>query len=103
MVSIRAYAILSTLLFGIGIYGALARRHAVGVLIAIELMINAATLNFVSFARLHPADRAVTVQWFAVFSITLAAAEAIVGLALVLALYRAVKSASLDKYSLMKW
>ncbi len=103
MVSIKAYALLSTALFGIGLYGALARRHAVGVLIAIELMLNAATLNFVSFARLHPADRAVTGQAFAIFVITVAAAEAIVGLALVLALYRAVKSASLDKYSLMKW
>jgi len=103
MVGIPAYAIVSTLLFAIGMYGALARRHAVGVLISIELMLNAATLNFVSCARLHPVDRAVTGQAFAIFVITIAAAEAIVGLALVLALYRAVKSASLEKYSLMKW
>ena len=103
MVSIKAYALLGAALFGIGVYGVLARRHAIGVLIAIEIILNAATLNFVSFARLHPADRAVAGQIFAIFIITVAAAEAIVGLALVLALYRSLKSATLDKFSLLKW
>ncbi len=103
MLSVKAYAIVAALLFGIGIYGALARRHAIAVLIAIELMLSAAALNFVSFARLHPAEQAVSGQVFAIFIIAVAAAEAIVGLALVLALFRSLKTAQLDQYHLLKW
>ena len=102
MLSVKAYAIVAALLFGIGIYGALARRHAIAVLIAIELQLTAVALNFVSFSRLDSAH-AVSGHTFAIFIITVAAAEAIVGLALVLALFRALKTAQLDKYSLLKW
>ena len=102
MLSVKAYAIVAALLFGIGIYGVMARRHAIAVLIAIELQLTAVALNFVSFARLHP-DQAVSGHAFAIFIITVAAAEAIVGLALVLALFRTLKTAQLDRYSLLKW
>ncbi len=82
MLSVKAYVIVATLLFGIGVYGALARRHAIAVLIAIELMLSAVTLNFVAFARLHPPEQAVSGHAFVVFIMAIAAAEAIVGLAL---------------------
>lgn len=103
MPGVRAYMIVSALLMGLGIYGALARRHAIAVLIAIELMLNAAALNFVSVARLQGTPQSVSGHAFAVFIITVAAAEAIVGLALVLSLHRSLKSSSLDRYSLLKW
>jgi NADH:ubiquinone oxidoreductase subunit K len=103
MISVKAFAIVSAMLFGLGIYGALARRHAIAVLISVELMLNAAALNFVSFARLHPQSAALSGQAFAVFIIAVAAAETIVGLALVLALFRQMKSAQLERYNLLKW
>jgi NADH:ubiquinone oxidoreductase subunit K len=100
---VRAFAVVATIVFGIGVYGALARRHAVAVIIAIELMLNAAVLNFVSFSRIAAPGSAVSGQVFAVFIITVAAAEAIVALALVLALHRALKTARLDRFTLLKW
>jgi NADH:ubiquinone oxidoreductase subunit K len=103
VLSVKAYMVVSALLFGMGVYGALSRRHAIAVLISVELMLNAAALNFVAFSRLSPAPQAVSGQLFAVFIITVAAAEAIVGLALVLALFRARRTASLDRYDLLKW
>jgi NADH:ubiquinone oxidoreductase subunit K len=103
VLSVKAYAIVAALMFGIGVYGALARRHAIAVLIAIELMLNAVTLNFVAFARLHPPEQAVSGQTFVIFIMAVAAAEAIVGLALVLALFRALKTAHLDRFQLLKW
>jgi NADH:ubiquinone oxidoreductase subunit K len=100
---VHAFAVVATILFGIGVYGALARRHAVAVIIAIEIMLNAAVLNFVSFSRLAAPGAAVSGHVFGIFIITVAAAEAIVGLALVLALHRALKTAQLDKYGILKW
>ena len=103
MLSVKAYAVVSAALFGLGVYGALARRHVIAVMIGIELMFSAAALNFVAFSRLHPVAQAVSGQVFAVFIITVAAAETIVGLALVLSLFRSVKSPQLDRYDLLKW
>ena len=103
MLGVKACSVIAALLFGIGMYGALARKHAIAVIIGIELMLNAVTLNLVSLARLHPAGLAVSGQVFAIFVIAVAAAETIVGLALVLALYRSVKSAQLDRFNLLKW
>lgn len=85
------YLSLSAILFGIGLYGVLARRNILGILMSIELMFNAANLNLVAFNRyLHPGT--VWGQGFALFVITVAAAEAVVGLSLVLAIYRNTKS-----------
>ena len=103
MMSVRAFSIVATIVFGIGVYGALARRHAIAVIIAIELMLNGAVLNFISFSRLSVPGSAVSGQVFAVFIIAVAAAEAIVALALVLALHRALKTARLDRFGLLKW
>ncbi len=103
MLTVKAYAVVACVLFGIGLYGAMARRHAIAVLISVELMFNAAALNFVSFSRLQGNPHATSGQVFAIFIITVAAAEAIVGLAIILALFRAVKSAALDRFTLLKW
>jgi len=107
MLGPMAYAVVAALLFGLGIFGALARRHAVAVLISIELMLTAVALNFVSFSRLHPAQEGLTGQVagqaFAIFLIAVAAAETIVALALVFSLYRSLKTASLDRFSILKW
>jgi len=94
--------ILSTALFCIGIYGVLARRNAVIVLMSIELMLNAVNLNFVAFNNLVEGDRLVG-QVFALFVITIAAAELGVGLAIVLLIYRNRFTVSLDEVNLMKW
>jgi NADH-quinone oxidoreductase subunit K len=94
--------LLSALLFSIGLAGALSRRSAILVLIGIELMLNAANLNFIAFWRYGPRPEALTGVMFAVFSITVAAAEAAVGLGLILAMYRHSKSTDLDKMTSMR-
>ena len=99
----KAHLLVACGLFGLGVWGALVRRHAIAVLIAVELMLNAAALNLVTCSRLAGAPQAASGQAFAVFIIAVAAAEAIVGLAIVLALFRQVKSSALDRYTLLKW
>lgn len=91
-----------TVLFAIGIYGALVRRNIIGILISIELILNAVNINLVAFSRttsLAPE----TGQIFAFFVIALAAAGAAVGLAIVLALYRIRKTIYTDEINLLKW
>ncbi len=81
------YLIVAAILFCIGIYGVLARRNAVGILMGVELMLNAVNINLVAFWRyLNPTD--VTGQAFALFVLVVAAAEAVVGLALIISVYR---------------
>ena len=81
------YLIVAGALFCIGIYGVLARRNAVGILMGVELMLNAVNINLVAFWRyLNPAD--VAGQAFALFVLVVAAAEAVVGLALIISVYR---------------
>jgi NADH:ubiquinone oxidoreductase subunit K len=99
---LSSYLLLSALLFSIGLAGALSRRSAILVLIGIELMLNAANLNFIAFWRYGPRPEALTGVMFAVFSITVAAAEAAVGLGLILAMYRHSKSTDLDKMTSMR-
>lgn len=89
--------LLSTLLFVIGLAGALIRRNAIVVLIGIELMLNAANLNFIAFWRYGPNPEALTGMMFVIFSIAVAAAEAAVGLALIISLYRHIKTANIDE------
>ena len=97
------YLILSALLFCIGFAGAVARRSAILVLIGIELMLNAANLNFIAFWRYcGPNPQALTGVMFVLFSIAIAAAEAAVGLALVIAIYRQRKTARLDAIDSLK-
>jgi NADH:ubiquinone oxidoreductase subunit K len=91
---------LSAILFSIGLYGVLTRRNILGVLMSIELMFNAANLNLVAFNHYHHPGT-VWGQGFALFVITLAAAEAVVGLSLVLAIYRNIKSVYTEKMNLL--
>ena len=102
MTSLSSCLLLSALLFAIGLAGALMRRNAILVLIGIELMLNAANLNFIAFWRYGPNPEALTGMMFVVFSIGVAAAEAAVGLALIIALYRHTKTTNIDEVNSMK-
>ena len=86
----------------VGLAGALTRRNAILVLIGIELMLNAANLNFIAFWRYGPDPDALTGIMFVIFSIAIAAAEAAVGLAMVIAIYRHYKTVNLDKMDSLK-
>jgi len=98
--SLHHFLMLSAILFGIGIYGVLSRRNVLGILMSIELMFNAANINFVAFNHfLHPNQ--VWGQGFAIFVMTLAAAEAVVGLSLVLVIYRNVKTVYVEKLNIL--
>ena len=102
MTPLHCYLLLSALLFCIGLAGALARRNAILVLIGIELMLNAANLNFIAFWRFSENPEALTGVMFVIFSIGIAAAEAAVGLALIIAIYRHYKTTSLEKVDSLK-
>jgi NADH:ubiquinone oxidoreductase subunit K len=96
------YLVVSTLLFVIGLAGALTRRNAILVLVGIELMLNAANLNFIAFWRYSEHPQALTGVLFVIFSIAIAAAEAAVGLALIIAIYRHYKTTNLDAVNSLK-
>lgn len=102
MSPLTGYLLLSALIFSIGLAGALTRRSAILVLIGIELMLNAANLNFIAFWRYGPNPEALTGIMFAIFSIGIAAAEAAVGLGIILAAYRHSKTTKLDQMNSMK-
>jgi NADH-quinone oxidoreductase subunit K len=89
--------LVSSLLFAIGLAGALTRRNTILVLVGIELMLNAANINFVAFWRFGPPSGAPTGMIFVLFSIGVAAAEAAVGLALILAVYRHTRTTDLSQ------
>ena len=101
-ISLAHYLALAAVLFGIGMFGVLTRRNAVGILMSIELMFNAVNINLVAFNRyVTPAD--FTGQIFSIFVIVVAAAEATVGLAIVLLIYRNFRDIFVDNINLMKW
>jgi NADH:ubiquinone oxidoreductase subunit K len=102
MTPLAAYLVLSAMLFAIGLAGAVTRRSAIIVLIGIELMLNAANLNFIAFWRYGPNPEALTGIMLVLFSIGIAAAEAAVGLALIIAIYRHYKTADVDQIDTMK-
>lgn len=102
MPSLQAYLVLSALLFSVGLAGALARRNAIIVLIGIEMMLNAANLNFIAFWRYGPNPQAATGILFVLFSIGVAAAEAAVGLALIISIYRHYRTTNVDEIDSMK-
>jgi NADH:ubiquinone oxidoreductase subunit K len=93
---------LSAILFAIGLAGALLRRNAIIVLISIELMLNAANLNFLAFWRYGPHAEAMNGMMFVLFSIGIAAAEAAVGLALIVSVYRHFKTTDLTVLDSLK-
>lgn len=96
------FLILGAILFGLGIFGLLTRRNAIGVLMSIELLFNAAAINFVAFTK-FVAPNGLAGQVFTIFIITVAAAEAAVGLAIVMLIYRNFKGIEVDKINFMKW
>lgn len=102
MTPLSGYLLVSALLFCIGLAGALTRRNAIMVLIGIELMLNAANLNFIAFWRFSEHPETLTGLTFALFSIAIAAAEAAVGLALIITIYRHFRTANVDKVEDMK-
>ena len=97
---LNEFLLLSLFLFCVGVYGALARRSGVLVLMSIELMLNAANINLIAFSAFYKGD--LSGQVFALFVIAIAAAEVGVGLAIILLLYRNLASADLDRPSAMK-
>ena len=100
MIHLHFYLILSAIMFIIGAVGVVARRNAIIVFMSIELMLNSVNLTFVAFsAFLGDA----TGQVFLFFVMTVAAAEAAVGLAIVIALFRRKRTVNLDEINIMKW
>lgn len=106
-VPLQAWLFVSAILFSMGLFGVMTRRHAVAVLIGIELMLNAANVNLVAFSHyLSPGGRLNTIldgQVFALMVIALAACEVAVGLAIVLRIYRTRGVLNPDDASTMRW
>lgn len=102
MIPLHYYLILSAILFSVGLAGALTRRNSILVLVGIELMLNAANLNFIAFWRYGADANAITGVMVVLFSIAIAAAEAAVGLAMIIAVYRHYRSVNLDKADSLK-
>ena len=101
-VGLEHYLILSAVLFCIGLYGVLVKRNAVVILMCIEIMLNAVNITLVAFSR-YVVPAALTGQIFAIFVIVVAAAEAAVGIAIIIAIYRNRESIDVSKFNIMKW
>ena len=102
MIPLEWYRGLSAVLFCIGLYGVLSRRNAISILMGVELMLNASNINLVAFGRfLQP--QVLTGHVFTIFVITVAAAEAAVGLAIVISIYRNSSHINVDEVNTMKW
>lgn len=102
MIPLWMYLLVAALLFCIGVYGVLARRNAVAILLSVELMLNAVNINLVAFWRyLAPQD--MSGQAFAAFVFVVAAAEAAVGLAILLFIYRTKRSVVVEDVNLLRW
>jgi len=100
MISVYHYLILSAIIFSIGTFGVLTRKNAIVIFMCIELMLNAVNLTFIALSRhLQNMDG----QIFVFFVMTVAAAEAAVGLALMIAFYRNRESIDTDDFNLLKW
>ena len=100
MVPLSYYVILSLIVFIIGVIGVLIRKNIIVLLLSIELMLNAANINFVAFSHYL---KALDGQIFVFFVLTVAAAEVVVGLAIIIALYRGKTTINVDDVNLMRW
>ena len=101
-IPIQAFLIVSSALFSIGIWGLLNSRNAVRVLMSIELMLNAVNINLMAFSS-YVDNNLIQGQVFTIFVITVAAAEAAVGLAILLSLYRNRVTVDMESFNLLKW
>jgi NADH-quinone oxidoreductase subunit K len=102
MIPLPWYLTLSALLFSVGVFGVLARRNAIGILMGIELMLNAVNLNLVAFWR-YLTPTVIAGQVFTLIVFAVAASEAAVGLALIISIYRRRSTIAADEINLMKW
>ncbi|HEX2520948.1 MAG TPA: NADH-quinone oxidoreductase subunit NuoK [Terriglobia bacterium] len=100
MITLQHYLLVSAALFSLGIFGVLTRKNAVNVLMGIELIFNSANINLVAFSRYS--SNSIDGQMFAIFVIVVAAAEVAVALAIVLTMYRLLKTVSLDQADTLK-
>ena len=100
--TLSCFLAVSATLFSIGLIAALSRKHAIFILIGIEMMLSAANLNFIAFWRFAPEPHPPTGVMVAIFAIAIAAAEAAVGLALVIAVYRHFNTTQVDKMDSLK-
>jgi len=100
MIPLSYYLVLSAIVFVIGLVGVLIRRNLIIILLSIELMFNAANINFVAFSYYL---QAITGQVFVFFVMTVAAAEVAIGLAIIIALYRGRATINVEEINLMKW
>ncbi len=99
-VGLEHFLILSAVLFSIGLYGVLAKRNVVIILMSIEIMLTAVSISMAAFSRY---SHVVTGQIFVIFIMVVAAAEVAVGLALIITIYRRKKTVDAEKFDLMKW
>jgi NAD(P)H-quinone oxidoreductase subunit 4L len=102
MIGLQHFLILASVLFCIGLYGALTRRNAIVILICIELMLNAVNIAMAAFSR-YITPNELTGQVFAIFIMVVAAAEVAVGLAIIISIYRNRDTIDTHKIDLMKW
>jgi NADH-quinone oxidoreductase subunit K len=100
--TLQYFLIVSSILFSIGLLAALSRRHAIFILIGIEMMLAAANLNFIAFWRFSADPQETTGVMVAIFAIAIAAAEAAVGLALVITVYRHYRTTNVDELDRLK-
>ena len=99
-VGLEHFLILSAVLFSIGLYGVLAKRNAVIILMSIEIMLAAVSISMAAFSRY---SHVITGQVFVIFIMVVAATEVAVGLALIITIYRRKKTVDAEKFDLMKW
>ncbi len=102
-VGLEHYLLLSAVLFSIGLYGTLAKRNAIIILMSVEIMLNAVNITLVAFSRYIATPLPLSGQVFAIFVMVVAAAEAAVGLAIIIAIYRGRGTIDPTKINLMKW
>lgn len=100
MITLTHYLVLSAILFTLGVVGVMIRRNAIIIFMCIELMLNAVNLSFVSFAHYLNSMHG---QMFVFFTMTVAAAEAVVGLAIIVAIFRNKETVNIDDMNIMKW
>ena len=99
-IGLEHWLILSAVLFAIGLYGVLAKRNAVVILMSVEIMLSAVNVTMVAFSRY---GQYITGQIFVIFVMVVAAAEVAIGLALIISIYRRRKTVDAEKYDGMKW
>ena len=99
MIGLSSYLVLAALVFSIGLFGVLTRRNAIGILLGIELMLNAVNINLVAFARFHGDLMGLI---FTLFTISITVAEVAVGLAIVIAIFRVRRTVEADRFDLLR-